>query len=73
LGDQIKKNELDGSCGVYEEGRGAYMILVGKLEGRRSTGRPTYRWENNIKNVSSRTRVGDMYWTDLAQERVKWQ
>jgi hypothetical protein len=72
LGDQIK-NELDGACGVCGEGRGAYRIFVGKLEGRRSTGRPTHRWEDDIKNVPSRTRVGDMYWTDLPQERGKWQ
>jgi hypothetical protein len=32
-----------------EEGRGAYRILVGKPEGRRSVGRPRRKWENNIK------------------------
>jgi hypothetical protein len=58
---------------MYGEGRGVYRILVGKLEERRSTGRPTDRWEDNTKNISLRTRVGDMYWTDLAQERGKWQ
>ena len=39
---------------------------MGKLERKRLTGRPTQRWEDNNINVSSRTRVGDMYWTDLA-------
>jgi len=43
------KNELDGACRIYGEGRGAYRILVRKLEGRRPTGRPTHRWEENIK------------------------
>jgi hypothetical protein len=56
---------------MYGEGRGVYRILVGKLEGRRSTGRPKHRWEDNIKNISLRTRMGDMYRTDLAQERGK--
>jgi hypothetical protein len=31
------------------EGRGAYRVLVGRLEGRRPLGRPRRRWEDNIK------------------------
>jgi hypothetical protein len=31
------------------EVRGAYNILVGRSEGRRSLGRPKRRWEDNIK------------------------
>jgi hypothetical protein len=31
------------------ETRGAYMILVGKAEGKRPIGRPRRRWEDNIK------------------------
>jgi hypothetical protein len=31
------------------ESRGAYRVLVGKPEGRRSFGRPGHRWEDNIK------------------------
>ena len=29
--------------------RGAYMVYVGKLEGRRSLGRLRRRWKGNIK------------------------
>jgi hypothetical protein len=31
------------------EKRGAYRILVGRPEGRRTLGRPRRRWEDNIK------------------------
>jgi len=31
------------------EGRGVYMVLVGKPEGRRPLGRPRRRWEDNIR------------------------
>jgi hypothetical protein len=31
------------------EKRGAYRILVGRPEGRRTLGRPRHRWEDNIK------------------------
>jgi hypothetical protein len=29
--------------------RNAYMVLVGKPEGKRPLGRPRHRWEDNIK------------------------
>jgi len=31
--------------------RNAYSILVGKIQGMRPTGRPSYRGEDNIKIV----------------------
>jgi len=29
--------------------KAVYRVLVGKPEGRRPLGRPSYRWEDNIK------------------------
>jgi hypothetical protein len=29
--------------------RGAYRVLIGKHEGKRPLGRPSLRWEDNIK------------------------
>jgi hypothetical protein len=46
---------------------------VGKPEGRRSLGRLMRRWEDNIKNGSSRTGVGGMDYIDLTQNRDRWQ
>jgi hypothetical protein len=31
------------------EGRGVHRVLVGKPEGKRPLGRPSRRWEDNIK------------------------
>jgi hypothetical protein len=31
------------------DGTDMYMVLVGKLEGKRPLGRPRRRWEDNIK------------------------
>jgi hypothetical protein len=31
--------------------RGAYRVLVGKPEGKESSGRPRRRWEGNIKII----------------------
>jgi hypothetical protein len=38
-----------GHVACMEEKRGAYRILVGRPEGRRTLGRPRCRWEENIK------------------------
>jgi hypothetical protein len=31
------------------ERRGVYKVLVGKPEGKRPFGRPSRKWENNVK------------------------
>jgi hypothetical protein len=51
------------------EKRGAYRVLLGKSEGKRPFGRPTRRWEDNIKLSEM---VG-MDWIDLVQDRNSWQ
>jgi hypothetical protein len=33
---------------------GAYTVLVGKSEGKRTLERPRHRWEDNIRSASSR-------------------
>jgi len=35
--------------GGMEEMRGVYCVLVGKREGKGQIGRPTIKWEDNIK------------------------
>jgi hypothetical protein len=37
------------TCSTNGEKRNAYMILVGKPEGKRPLGRPRRRWVDNIK------------------------
>jgi hypothetical protein len=44
------------------EVRGAYNILVGRLEGRRPLGRPRRRWEDNIKMDLREIVFGDVDW-----------
>ena len=55
------------------EGRGVHKVLVGKTEGKRPLGRPTRRWEDNIKMYLHEVgRVcGD--WMELAEDRDKWR
>jgi hypothetical protein len=46
--------------------KNAYMILVGKLEGKRPLGRQRRRWVDNIKIDLKEIRWGGMDWIDLA-------
>jgi hypothetical protein len=62
---------MGGACGAYGgvERRGAYGALMWKPEGKRRLGRPTGRWEDNIKMYLE----GRMDWIDLAQDRSMWR
>jgi hypothetical protein len=55
------------------EGRGVYRVLVGKPEGKRPLGRPTRRWEDNIKLDLMETGINGANWIRLAQDRVQWR
>ena len=54
------------------EGRGVYMVLVGKPEGKRPLGRPRRRWEDNIKMDLQEVGGGCGDWMELAQDRDMW-
>jgi hypothetical protein len=51
------------------EKRNAYMILVGRPEGKGPLGRPGRRYNDNIKINLRAIKWGDMYWNNLAQNR----
>ena len=53
--------------------RGVFRVLVGKPVGKRPLGRPTRRWDNNIKMDLQEEGCGGMDWIDLAQDRDRWR
>jgi hypothetical protein len=55
------------------ENRGVYRLLVGKLEGKRSLGRPRRRWEDNIKMDFQEVGEGRGDWMELAQDKDRWR
>ena len=71
----IKSRRMRWSGHVARMGemRGVYRVLVGKPEGKRPLGRPSRRWEDNIKADLQEVECGGMDWIDLAQDRERWR
>jgi len=55
------------------ERRGIYRVLVGKPEGKKPLGRPSRRWEDNIKMDLQEVGCGCMGWINLAEDRDRWR
>ena len=52
-----------------EEGRSAFKILTGNPTGKRPLGRPTHRWENNIRMDLEGIGISAANWVDSTQDR----
>jgi hypothetical protein len=48
------------------EERGVYRVLVGKPEGKRPLGRPSCRWDDNIRMDLQKMGCGGREWIGLA-------
>ena len=46
---------------------------MGEPEGKRPLGRPTHRWEDNIKMDLREVGCGGMDWIELTQDREGWR
>jgi hypothetical protein len=55
------------------EGRGVYMISVGRPEGKRPLGRARHRWNENIKMDLRKRGIDGANWIQLAEDRVLWR
>jgi hypothetical protein len=47
-------------------GRGVYMVLVGRPEGKRLLGRPRRRWVDNIKKNLREIGIDGANWIQVA-------
>ncbi|KAJ4431113.1 hypothetical protein ANN_19708 [Periplaneta americana] len=62
-----------GHVARMDESRNAYRMLVGRPEGKRPSGRPRRRWEDNIKMNLREMGYDDRDWINLAQDRDRWR
>jgi S-ribosylhomocysteine lyase LuxS involved in autoinducer biosynthesis len=61
------------TCSACGKRRGVYMVLVGKPEGKETTGESRSRWEDNIKMELLEVTCGGMDWIKLAEDRDRWR
>jgi hypothetical protein len=57
---------------AWGDGRGVYVVSVGRPEGKRPLGRPRCRWEDNIKMDLREMWIDRANWIRLVQDRVQW-
>jgi hypothetical protein len=69
---KARKMRWAGHVARMGEGRSAYMVLVGRPEGKRPLGRSRRRWEDNIQMDLRETGIDGANWIQLAQDRVQW-
>jgi hypothetical protein len=55
------------------EKKNAYILLVGKPEGKSPIGRPRRRWVDKIKRELGKVGWGDVDWIGLAKDRNRWR
>jgi hypothetical protein len=55
------------------ERRGVDRVLVGKPEEKRPLGRPSRRWDVNIRMDLQEVGCGCKDWIGLAQDRDRWR
>ena len=58
-----------GHVARMEEGRSASKIFTGKPTGKRPLGRPSRRWEDNIRVDLKEIDIDTRNWVDSAQDR----
>jgi hypothetical protein len=68
-----RKMKWVGHVAHMGEGRGVYMVLVRRPEGKRPLGRPRRKWEDNIELDLREIGIDGANWIQLAQERVQWR
>jgi hypothetical protein len=64
---------MGGACSTWGVRRGAYRVLVGKPEGKRTLGRPRRTWEDNIKVGLTEIGLEGVYSIYLAQDWDRWR
>ena len=56
-----------GHVARMKEGRSAFKTLTGKPTGKRPLGRPSRRWEDNIRMDLEEIGINAVNWVDSAQ------
>ena len=69
FGDQIKNNEVGRACSTYGREGKCTQGYGGETWGKRQLGKPTRRWEENIRMELQEVELRGNGWVGFAQER----
>jgi hypothetical protein len=69
----IENNEMGEHVACMGERTGVYRVLMRKPKGKIPLGRPSCRWEDNVKVDLQEVGCDVMGWIKLAQNRDRWQ
>jgi hypothetical protein len=64
---------VGGICDKHGGGKVVYRSLVGRPGGKRPLGKPSRRWEDNIKMDLKVIGIDGANWIQLARDRVQWR
>jgi hypothetical protein len=64
---------LTGHVARMGEKRNAYILLVGKPEGKRPLGRRRRRWMDNIRMDLQEVGWGKVDWNGMAEDKNRWR
>ena len=70
---KFKRLRWAGHIARMEEGRNAFIILIGSPIGKRPLGRPSYRWEDNIRIDLEVIGFSEGNGVDSVQDRNYWR
>jgi hypothetical protein len=71
--NKTRRMRWAGHVARMRAGRGVYMVLVWRPEGKRPLRRPKRRWEDNIKMDLREIGIDGVNWIRLAQDRARWR
>ena len=69
---KFRRLRWPGHIASMEEGRSAFKMLTGKPTGKRPSGRPRRRWEDNIRMDLEEYGINVGNWVDSAMDRDYW-
>jgi hypothetical protein len=64
---------MGGACSAYGGEERCVQRFGGEPERKRPLGRPTHRWEDNIKMYLQIIGWSGMDWIDLTEDRNRWR
>ena len=71
--NKFRRLRWAGHVARMEVGRSAFKMLTGTPTGKRPLGRPSHRWEDNIRMDLKEIGINTRNWVESAHDRNYWR